>query len=185
MKPDLSTEPLPPKAFIDITDIPKITHESLIRCGSYTTEWIARAVGLHPKPSNKVLSGPLWFDIFRPMFPRDMRTIFKFRGMESEEVDMRNLSNEDKLRWVKHEVVSRRWPPALLIKGKPVHWIAIGGYDDEKRVFYIYDSRFGLTSINPYLPIGNNVIGYDQLIKEWNGHFWLRYKAIVITKKMI
>lgn len=182
MEPAAASSSTPPsRAYISLVDIPLVTHISKIRCGSYTTEWIARAVGLHPIPANKVLKGPIWFDVFRPILPTDMRALFKFRGMDSVEVDLRKYSDAERIEWIKREVAFKGKPPALLVRTKVLHWIAIGGYDDQQRIFYIYDSRYGFNSIDPSLPIGNNTIGYDELARIWRGRWWLKYKAIVIT----
>lgn len=172
---------LPSVAYIGLKDIPLVTHQSRIRCGYYTAEWIARAIGLHPKPANEIIRGPLWFDIFRPVLPRDMMAIFKFRGMDSVQVDLSKFSVSERANWIKNEVTIKRKPPSILIRKKPLHWIAIGGYDDEKKIFYIYDSSFGLNSTNPNLPIGNSTIKYEDLDKLWTGGWFLNYRAIVIN----
>lgn len=176
-----SGENLPKIAYISLKDVPLVRHISRARCGSYTAEWIARTIGVHPIPSNKIIKGPVWHDMFRPVFPRDMKTIFKFRGMDSVEVDLSKYTQIEKINWIKREIAIKRKPPALLIRTKALHWIAVCGYDDEKGYFYLYDSYYGDSSTNPFLPIGNNVIKYDDLLRVWKGRFWLKYRAIVIT----
>lgn len=176
-----SQNELPAAAYIKLKDVPVVHHLSKIRCGSYTTEWIARAIGLHPIPANDLLHGPIWFDMFRPIVPSDMMKLFRFRGMECEEVDLNAFTDDQRLEWVKRQVAVIRKPPAILIKTKILHWIAVGGYDDKAKVFFIYDSRYGNSSIDPAFPIGNNSIPYDTFLKVWKGRWWLKYKAIVIT----
>ncbi len=173
----------PKSAFIHLLDLPVIYHVSKIRCGSYSTEWIASSIGLHPNPSNNLLRGPVWYDIFRPVVPTDMMRLFRFRGMDCMEISLEKLTDEERILWVKNEIITKRIPPALLIRTKILHWIAVGGYDDESKVFFIYDSRYGDSSVNPHFPIGNNTIPYDVLTKVWRGRWWMKYKAIVVIPK--
>jgi hypothetical protein len=172
---------LPEKAFIKLVDVPLVTHKSRVRCGSYTTEWIARAVGLHPIPSNKILGGPMWFDLFRPVFPRDIKVLFKYRGMDSQEFDLSKKSDQQKLDWVRREVATNGKPIALLVRKGLLHWIAVCGYDNKSKVFYIYDSLHGDSSMNPFFPLGNNSIRYEELINIWKGRWWMKYRAIVVS----
>ncbi len=176
---------LPIRSNISLKDVPLVRHNvSKTRCGYYTCEWIARAIGMHPVPSNDILKGRVWMDLFRPIFPRDMMALFKFRGMQSMEINLSRMTDDEKITWIKKEVALKRKPPALLIRAKPVHWIAVAGYDDERQVFYVYDSIYGDSSNNPFLPIGNASIGYNELIQKWRGRYWLKYKAIVITTEV-
>jgi len=172
---------LPKKAYIGLRDVPLVRHLSSKRCGFYTAEWIARAIGLHPVPFNKIITRPVWRDIFHPVFPRDMMSIFKLRGMDSVAVNLSKFSDIEKINWIKREVALKRKSPALLVRTKTLHWIAVCGYDDDKKFFYVYDSHYGSSSINPYYPIGNTIVMYDELSNVWSGRWWLKYRAIVIT----
>lgn len=171
----------PEKAFINPVDNPVIEHWSHKRCGSYTSEWIARAMGMKPDESNTVLSGPVWFDLFRPILPGDMRELFRFDRMTGIEVKLDHLTDEEKLNWIKREVSLKKRPPALLIRTTTLHWIAVGGYDDTKRLFYIYDARYGANSLDLDLPIGNFTMSYNELLHRWRGRWFLQYVAIVIV----
>jgi len=181
MPPAVSSDALPREAYIQAVTIPFISHWSKIRCGSYTSEWIARVVGVKPPPANSILKGPLWFDMFRPILPYEMREIFRFNGMESKKVVLKKYSDAERLEWIKRQIVSSGRPPALLIRTKILHWIAVAGYDDAREVFYVYDSRFGNDSLDLELPIGNFAFSYSELLERWHGRSFLRYIAIVIT----
>ena len=170
---------LPAQASIKLSFIPVISHWSKIRCGYYTADWIARAMG-SDLPSADLLKGFLWFDIARPILPRDMRSLLKAHGVNTTEKRLGDVSDEEKLRWIKEEVAFRQRPPALLIRTRSLHWIAIGGYDDMKGVFYIYDSMLGKNSIALGIPIGNNVMTYQELLKRWYGRYFWHYIAIVV-----
>lgn len=176
-----SEDSLPKEAYIKAVNVPLITHWSKIRCGSYTAEWIARVVGVKPPSANSVLRGPVWFDVFRPVVPFDMRELFRFNGLTTIEVILNELTDREKIEWIKTQIVTTHRPPALLIQTKMLHWIAIAGYDDAKQIFYVYDSRFGKDSMNPELPIGNFTFTYEELLHRWRGRWWMRYVAILVT----
>lgn len=172
---------LPSEYYITPITPPFIVHRSKIRCGSYTSEWIARVVGVRMPPANMLLKGPLWFDIFRPILPRDMRELLRAKGVESNEVSVSNLTDEEKISWIKHQIVFTNKPPALLIKVGILHWIAVAGYDDSIKIFYIYDPLFGKNSLNNNFPLGNATYSYDELLLKWRGRWHLKYLAIVVT----
>ena len=176
---------LPAESYIDAVVNPAIDHWSRLRCGSYTAEWVAKAIGIQQPSANRLLRGPVWFDVFRPVFPGDMRRLFKSHGMSSIEVLLGELSDEERLNWIKSEVAIEKRSPVLLIRTKTLHWIAIGGYDDLKRVFYIYDSMAGENSLRPDLPIGNAQLGYDELLKMWRGRWFFKYVAITVTNVQV
>lgn len=177
--------PLPEASCIEAVTNPAIDHWSHIRCGSYTSEWVAQAVGIKAAPANRILRGPMWFDLFRPVTPGDMRKLFKTRGMTTIEMRLGGLTNEERLLWIKNEIVTKKRPPVILTRAKTLHWLAIGGYDDRKKVFYVYDSRVGEDSFNMSLPIGNRQMSYDEVVESWRGRFHMNYVAIVVTNVQV
>ena len=176
---------LPAESYIDAVSNLIIDHWSSIRCGSYTSEWVAKAVGIKVPSSNRLLWGPMWFDLFRPVAPSDMRKLFKTRGMETVEMHFDEVSDEDRLFWIKNEIAINKRPPVLLIRARSLHWLAIGGYSDLKRMFYVYDSWIGTESFNINFPIGNAEMSYDQLLDEWKGRWFFQYVAIVVTNVQV
>lgn len=181
MDEHLDTIKFPQKGFIDPVMNPLIDHWSHFRCGSYTSEWVSRAVGIVNTPSNFLLRGPVWFDLFRPIVPSDMRKLFRAKGMTTIELNLSELGLDEKLNWIRNEIITKRRPPVLLIRTATLHWIAVGGYDDAQRLFYIYDARIGSDSYDPDLPIGNATISYNELLFLWSGRFIWHYVAIVVT----
>lgn len=63
------------------------------------------------------------------------------------------------------------------------HWITLCGFDDEKRVFYIYDSCVPLRYHNKSIPIGNIQRTYQQVLRDWGGgpRWWWRYGYIKLA----
>ena len=173
---------LPGRSCIDPVFLPEIEHWSSFRCGSYTADWVAKAIGIAHPPANLLLIGPIWFDLFRPITPRDMMELFKARGMNTVQIFLSKLSDAERLRWLKYQIAVRRRPPVLLIRTTTLHWLAVGGYDDDKEVFYVYDPNVGRVSTDLDLPIGNCMYRYDKLLRVWRGRWWLRYRSILVTE---
>lgn len=174
---------LPVRGIIDPIFPPHIEHWSHIRCGSYTSEWISKVIGIDEIPSNNLLFGPVWFDLFRPISPGDIRRLFKTKGMTTVEMRLDQFSHEEKLNWIRNEIVTFKRPPVILIRTpRLLHWIAIGGYDDNQRLFYFYDARIGKDSLETNLPIGNAVMTYEEILFWWSGRFSWNYVAIVVSK---
>jgi hypothetical protein len=45
------------------------------------------------------------------------------------------------------------------------HYISLRWYDDEKRIFYVYDSNTEKENHGAILPVGNIVLDYDRLLR--------------------
>lgn len=63
------------------------------------------------------------------------------------------------------------------------HWITLWGFDDEKSVFYIYDSCVPLPYHDNSIPIGNIARTYSQIARDIRGGqpWWRRYQYIYIS----
>lgn len=48
------------------------------------------------------------------------------------------------------------------------HWITLWGYDDKKKVFYVYDSAAS-RKLYDDVPIGNKKRSYKQILRDWKG----------------
>lgn len=67
------------------------------------------------------------------------------------------------------------------------HWITVWGYDNEKKVFFIYDSYVDKNSYDK-IPVGNVKRTYEQVLRDWKGTFYLRtrsflYMPVIKNKK--
>lgn len=182
MQPTIDTStPLPQQSFLEPIITPVFQQWSHFRCGSYTADWVSFVMGQVNTSANFLLRGPVWFDFTRPIVPRAMMRLFKARGMTTEKLDLHAFSYEKKLHWIKQEIAEAKRPPVLLIKTATLHWIAVGGYDDAKELFYIYDPRIGDLSAGRDLPIGNAVMTYAELHRLWEGRWWWHYLALVVV----
>ncbi len=180
MSTDILLE-LPPQAFIIFKENPYIEHLSLVRCGAYTSEWVAKALGIDGSATNDILLAPSWRDFLHPVFPLTILNLLKYRQLEgvSYRVDS-YMPDDQKIDWIKREIVTHKKPLLLLTKATTLHWVVITGYDHERKVFYIYDPSFGKTSINNDIPIGNVEVDYMRLLHEWSGSWIFKYIAILI-----
>ena len=63
------------------------------------------------------------------------------------------------------------------------HWITLWGFDDEKEIFYIYDSCVPLRYYDKSIPVGNVQRAYGQVLRDWHGgpRWWWRYGYIKLT----
>jgi hypothetical protein len=180
MSTDILLE-LPPQAFIIFKENPSIEHLSLIRCGAYTSEWVAKALGIDGPKTNDILQAPSWHDYFHPVFPLTILHLLKERHLESTsyKVDA-YMTAEQKINWIQREIVTHKKPLLLLIKAATLHWVVITGYDDERKVFYVYDPSFSTTSLSADIAIGNMEVDYMRLLHEWSGSWIFKYIAILI-----
>ena len=180
------TKELPPTMIIPFVGIPFVEQISHMRCGSYTAEWISKAMGFHIRSANDVLQGPVWHDYLRAILPLTVLKLLKIRGIEGVVINIDAvLSLERKIDWLKRELYLRKKPILLLIKATTLHWIVLAGYDDEKKLFYVYDPNRGKTSLNKDLPIGNIALDYQRLISLWEGRWNFRFTAVLILNEYV
>ena len=178
-------EKIPRQAFILMKETPFIQHVSHMPCGSYTSEWVARAIGLNILSANELLQGPLWHDYLRPIFPLTILKLLKMRGVEGMVVMMDQFTSpEQKIMWLKREIATEKKPVIILIKSTTLHWIVVCGYDDDDEVFYVYDPNFGDTSLNKDVTVGNKEVNYTRLLNDWKGRWNLQYTAVLVLNDL-
>lgn len=113
-----------------------------------------------------------------------MKELFREQGVLAIQASLENMTDEERMKLIKEEIALKHHPIALLIRGQPLHWIAVAGYDDDRGLFYIYDPRIGPDSFDIVLPVGNAIIGYDRLLSEWRGRFWMKYQVIQVISSL-
>lgn len=163
--------------------------QGLRYCGGYTIKAILSAYrlddGRHPK--RYLLS-------LRFTTLNIIKKILENYRLKSQIKNARNLSDNDKLKLIKKEL-NKNHPVILLIgngyskhgeyswlrKQLIAHWVSVWGYNNEDKVFYVYDS-FSHKKDN--VPIGNVKRNYYQLLRDWKGALYTKkYLYIVINKK--
>lgn len=52
------------------------------------------------------------------------------------------------------------------------HYITLYGYDDDKEVFYVYDSCIAKKNYHEDIPIGNTTRTYQEILRDWDVRIW-------------
>lgn len=171
-----------PHKFIVSREPEQYLKQGLSHCGVYMLKGILSAYGKddknHPKEyhTNWVGRNLFSFTTGREYYDK----IFASYGIQTETNSAQYLSNEERLNLLK----------ALLVEDNPVmirigngyinctynplvgqfmpHWITSWGYDDERKIFYVYDSGLPKKCWNTNLPIGNTARTYKEILRDWN-----------------
>lgn len=122
--------------------------------------------------------------------------ILRSYGMDARMSLLRGMSNEEMITTLKNAL--RMDAPVMLAIGNGYrgngiwskirwqlisHWITLWGFDDDKNIFYIYDSAVPLQYHNKNIPIGNVSRTYKQVARDIRGGLpwrW-RYRYIKLT----
>ena len=173
----------------------KYLQQGMRYCGGYTIKAILSAYNLDdgrcPKEYLPLLIKSLGFTL-----PGDFKKVLQKYGLKVSIQRANKFSNTEKLELLKKEL-NRNHPVVISIgngyspPGKYsslrrhliAHWISIWGYDDNKKVFYIYDSYADPKSYDE-VPIGNVKRSYDQILRDWRGSIYTRVRSFLyITVK--
>lgn len=171
-----------------VTNKPKeYLQQGLSHCGVYCVKAILSAYGKddkdHPKDYHSNWIGKNFFSFATGDDYYDK--IFASYGVKSKTKSAENLSDQEKLELLK-SLLSKDTPIMIRVGngyykstkynpllGKLVpHWITLWGYDDEKQIFYVYDSGMLKEHWNQNLPIGNTTRTYEEILRDWNFGKW-------------
>lgn len=114
------------------------------------------------------------------MRPRMFMKILQENGIATNKGNLQGRSRPEKIEFLK-ESLKEKNPIVLLVfngykrNGKYflfksffcIHRITLRWFDDEKRVFYVYDSTVPKHKYDPSLPIGNKAVTYEKLLRDW------------------
>jgi hypothetical protein len=174
--------PLPERYILPIhpKDYP---NQGIRHCGAYTTRAVLSAYGfneiqdpsiLHTNPLLRLLGFTSSIDYYP--------AILRSYGLDAQAKTAERLSSDEKLDLLKgllaagNPVIlsvgnffsrgSGEWLP---IKGTFMsHWISLWGYDDAKKVFYVFDSQVP-QELCEDVPIGNKTRPYSVIPRIWRG----------------
>jgi len=153
--------------------------QGLSQCGAYAVKAILNAYGkddrarprdYQPNPLAKYTSitgSNTW--------PKLLQSY----GLNAKRGSTRLLSNEERIELFKN-LIDKDTPVMLRIgngylpSGKYSkfiasfmgHWITLWGYNDEEKVFYVYDSCVPLERHDKTIPTGNTKRTYDQILRD-------------------
>ncbi len=150
-------------------------------CGFYSIHALLSALGLAYKDKPEKYPKNLIEKALGATMPSSIPKLLAQVGINSEVRSAWDLDNQGRLEVIKREI-DKGHPVILLVRspgrygeslyGKARrnwmgHWISIWGYDDEKKIFYVYDSAKQDSSGT--LPIGNAQRTFEELSRDWRG----------------
>ena len=168
-------------------------------CGVYTVKGIMSALeqDIYKDPRDYHIS--LFGKVSGALLPGGLSKVLKHHRLDPTIKKADNLPDKQKLEILKKELL--RGYPVILAVGNGYkedgsysgfkasytgHWISLWGFDDRKKVFYLYDSAAPLVSWNRSIPIGNVKRTYSQVLRDWHGSFYMwnrRYLYISLFGK--
>ncbi len=160
--------------------------QGLSHCGVYSLKAILSAYGKdvknHPKEyhTNWIGKYLLSFATGKSYYDK----IFAFFGLKTETKSAEKLPNEKRSELLK-TLLSKNTPVMIRIgngyfsdRYSPIlgrvipHWITLWGYDDKKRLFYVYDSGLPTKFWDKTLPAGNTIRTYREILRDWRFGRW-------------
>ncbi len=173
--------------------------QGLSQCGAYCIKAILGAHGKDDKKHPRDYQ-PNLFAKYTVMNqgPTLWPKVFKSYGLNTEKGDVKNLSDEQKIELLVKSIDNDK---AIMLRigngysksGKYNsfvafflgHWITLWGYNDEEKVFYVYDSYVSLERHDKTIPVGNTKRTYAEIIRDLGRGFptaW-RYSFISVSDK--
>ncbi len=166
-------------------------------CGAYAVKAVMNLYGKDENLSPRQYLSSLGRIFFGFMFPSTIKNAFQKKKFIAPLLRARRKKH--KLLLLKqhleagHPVIvlinniySKMRKPIWLKKFYSLHWITLLGYDDEKKVFYVYDSLPHKSVYEKNLPVGNISISYNDFLTFWKGNYISRlvnYLYIPVEKK--
>lgn len=156
--------------------------QGLSHCGVYSVKAILSAYGKddkqHPKEYQTNWIGRNLFSFATGIKYYDK--ILASYGIKSETRSAEDLSNPERIELLK-TLLSKDTPVMIRIANGYLgerynsvvgrlmpHWITIWGYDDDKKIFYVYDSGLPLKYWDESLPVANTIRTYQEILRDWN-----------------
>lgn len=168
-----------------LTHAPKEYLEQVFtQCGAFSVKAILSAYGKddkkHPRDYNPTVLGKYASLVGVYTWPR----VLESYGLHAERGNTKDLSDEQRLEFLKETInkdnaIMIRIGNGYLKNGKYSslaayfigHWITLWGYNDEEKVFYVYDSYVPLKRHDKTIPIGNTKRTYSEVLRDWGKGF--------------
>ncbi|MEK7534514.1 MAG: C39 family peptidase [Patescibacteria group bacterium] len=156
--------------------------QGLTHCGMYSIKAILSAyekdIKNHPKEYHTNWIGQHLFSF--AIGKRYHEKILEFHGLKAQGGTAKNLSDDEKIALIKtllsqdNPVMARIGNGYLSCTYSPIigkvisHWITLWGYDDAKKLFYVYDPGLPKKCWDNTLPVGNTTRTYNEILRDWN-----------------
>lgn len=177
---------LPNKYILLIKPKEYMVQEGPGHCGAYSVKGILSAVGKdskdHPKEYHLFWLGRLTGGTFGKNY---WINVLEHYGINAEFKTAKDLPSDEKINLLK-TLLNQETPVMIRIGngyfrsnkynpklGKIItHWITLWGYDERKKVFYVYDSGLTKNLYDKSIPTGNTKRTYDQILRDWSFGQW-------------
>ncbi len=178
---------------------PKEYHkQSFSFCGGYSVKAILEAYGVEYQKHPRTLYPKGQQHIALASTPKHWKKIFQNFGLAASIYSANGKSKHEKLEVIK-SALADGYPIMLRVKNGYLpngkynsilalfinHWITLWGYDDEQKIFYVYDSAVPQKLYAKEIPIGNVERSYQEILRDWKGTFYpwpWKYCYLIITK---
>ena len=158
--------------------------QGLAQCGAYSVKAILSAYGkdnkAHPRDYQPNLFAKYTSITSLATWPK----ILQSYGVPAQQGNTKKLANEQRLELLiksidENKVVMIRIGNGYSKSGKynsfvasfMGHWITLWGYNDEEKVFYVYDSYVSLKRHDKTTPIGNTKRTFSEILRDWGKGF--------------
>ena len=159
--------------------------QGLTQCGAFSVKAILSAYGKddkkHPREYQpNFLAKYTGINRGLILWPKVLQSY----GIPAQKDNAKNLADEQRVELLKKlidedKVVMLRIGNGFSKSGKynslvasfMGHWITLWGYDDEKQIFYVYDSYVPLTKHDKTIPVGNTTRTFSEILRDWGKGF--------------
>ncbi|MCA9386307.1 hypothetical protein KC717_06705 [Candidatus Dojkabacteria bacterium] len=175
--------------------------QGLSHCGVYTAKGILEAYDKFDFDQPEELHNSLLGRLTGSLTPKMLKNVLETNGLNST-IGIAQGSDKQKIEIIKEEILNDR-PVIVLIgngykkdgsfskfkKSYMSHWISVWGFNDETKVFYLYDSCVPRELYSKNIPIGNIERSYERVVEDWSGSFyrnllaWSAYLYIKVDEK--
>ncbi len=170
--------------------------QGLTQCSAYCVKAILSAYGKDDKKYPRdyqpnlltkytgINNGPI-------LWPK----VLKSYGLYAEKGDTKDLSDEQRIKLLERFIdedkaimlrigngYSKSGKYSPFVASFMGHWITLWGYNNEEKVFYVYDSYVSLERHDKTIPVGNTKRTYVEILRDWGKGFppaW-RYNFISV-----
>ena len=159
--------------------------QGLTQCGAFSVKAILSAYGKdnknHPReyqPNFLAKHSGISHGLL--LWPKVLQSY----GISAEKGNAKNLSDEQRIELLKKLLnegkiamlrigngFSKNGRYNSFIASFLGHWITLWGYDDEKQIFYVYDSYVALAKHDKTIPIGNITRTFTEILRDWGRGF--------------
>lgn len=168
-----------------LTHHPKqYSEQGFTQCGAFSVKAILSTYGKddkrHPRDYNPTVLGKYTSLVGTYTWPK----VLESYELHVDIGNTKNLSDEQRVEILKEAInkdnaimirigngylKSRKYfPLAAYFIG---HWITLWGYNDEKQIFYVYDSCVSPKKYDTNIPVGNTTRTFAEILGDWGKGF--------------